>query len=371
VLKLDDLDAEGVYGLFSAADEFMLDDLIDHIPDNIGDSMDFWIDQDCIPVLNTIFGIDSYRKLRRHLVRKINSDPQWLLAIQDLSPIEEYVLRGLLSQQNLAFDHVTRWDLIIRWALCKNPTLNKDLVKKWSDHDFGLLKLSLRNLIPLIQFSEISRNDIHSKIMPFEKILPQDIDNTALKWYLTKYRHKPKSHQGLKNSNIINHVHAMYFKKWISDLSSKQNDSKQKFKYRFELLFRSSQDGFDKYSEKCNQAGPTLCVAKLAGQRCLVGGFVPHGLHTEKKSTYVPDGINVRENFIFFFDYRDNASKSIKLCRMTRFDVLYRHFLSEDGPCFGDLRLILRYNTGVYLPSFYTPYSSKMYFDIEECEIFK
>ncbi|CAG8747302.1 24408_t:CDS:2 [Dentiscutata erythropus] len=373
VLKVDDLDAEGVYGLFCAADEFMLDDLIDHIPDNIGKDMDFWQDQDCIPVINTIFGIDSYKKLRRHLVRKINSNPQWLLAIEDLSSIEEYILIGLLSQKNLTFDHITRWDLIIKWSLCRNPSLDKVKVKKWSDDEFGLLGLSVRNLIPLIEFTEISRNDIHAKILPYEKILPHDIDDSALKWYLTKYRYKQKSYQGLKNSNLINHVHALYFKKWIGDLSTKQIDSKEKvpYKYRFELIFRSSRDGFENYSEKCNQVGPTLCVAKIAGQRCLIGGFVTHGLHTEKKTTYVPDGINVRENFLFFFDNREHATKPIKLCRMTRYDVLYRHFLSEDGPCFGDLRLILRYNTGVYLPSFYTPYFSKMYFDIEECEIFK
>lgn len=373
-LNVDGLNDEDVYGLFSAADEFMLDDLIDHIPDNIiNEDIDFWQDQDCIPVMNTIFGIDSYKKLRRNLVRKINANPQWLLGIEDLSSIEEYILRGLLSQKNLTLDHITRWDFIIKWALIKNPSLDKDKIKRWSDEDFDLLGLSVSNIIPLIEFSEISRNDIHTKIMPFEKILPHDIDNTALKWYLTKYRYKQKSYQGLKNSNLINHVHALYFKKWIGDLSTKQDDEKQKipYKYRFELIFRSSRDGFENYSEKCNQVGPTLCVAKIAGQRCLIGGFVSHGLHTQKKTTYEPDGINVKENFIFFFDNREIATKPVKLCRMTRFDVLYRHFLSEDGPCFGDLRLILRYNTGVYLPSFYTPYFTKWYFDIEECEIFK
>jgi hypothetical protein len=375
-LKLDNLNAEEIYDLFSAADEFMLDDLIDIIPNNVGENMDFWPDQDCIPTLHYIFRIESFYKLRRHLVNKINANPNWLMDAEDLDTLEESTLFSLLRQYNFNLEHTTRWDLIIKWGLLQNPSLDKEKLSEWSDEDFKLLARTLGNLLPLIRFAEISRNDIHSKILPYEKILsPQEMDNSVLKWYLTKYR--PKGSQGLKNSNLINHVHAAHFIKWIGSLQSLHNQefdddkkpTKTACKYKFDLIYSSSRDGFLNFAEKCNQQGPTLAVAKIAGQRCLVGGFNPYGLFTDKESTLVPDGFSVKENFIFFFDNRENP-KNVK-CRLSRYDTLYKHFLSEDGPCFGDLRLILRYNSGCYVPSYYTSYSSHMYFDIEDCEVFR
>ncbi|CAG8501063.1 10780_t:CDS:2 [Acaulospora morrowiae] len=371
-LKLDELDADDIYGLFSAADEFMLDDLLEKVPDDIGENMDFWQDQDCVPVMSTIFGMDSYQKLRKYLVNKINAYPQWLLEAEDLCCIEEHVLVGFLRQENMAFDHITRWNLIIQWALSQHPNLDNELLKSWSDDEFGMLGITIRNLIPLIQFSEISRNDFHSKILPYERILPQDTEDYTLKWYLTKYR--ARSSQGLKNSNLINHVHAAHFIKWIGG-SARRDEKQPKIPCRckFDLVYRLSRDGFSSYSEKCNQKGPTLAIAKVAGQRCLIGGYDPYGLHTNNKNIYKPEGISMKDNFIFFFDNRENKSE-ITRCRLSKFDVLYRNFLSEDGPCFGDLRLILKYNSGVFMPSFYTSNASnlsKMFFDIEECEIFK
>ncbi|RIA83420.1 hypothetical protein C1645_786408 [Glomus cerebriforme] len=374
-LKLDNLNADEIYDLFSAADEFMLDDLIDSIPNDVGENMDFWPDQDCIPVLHYIFRIESFYKLRRHLVNKINTEPTWLTEAQDLDTLEESILFSLLRQYNFNLEHIARWDLIIKWGLLQNPSLDKEKLSEWSDEDFKLLGWTLRNLLPLIKFTEISRNDIYSKILPYEKILsPQEMDNSALKWYLTKYQ--SKGSQGLKNSNLINHVHAAHFIKWIGSLHNQELDEKPiktACRYKFDLIYSLSKDGFWNFAEKCNQQGPTLAIAKIAGQRCLVGGFNPYGLFTDKndkKSIQVQDGFSVKENFIFFFDNRENIPRYV-MCPLNRYDTLYKHFLSEDGPCFGDLRLILRYNSGCYVPSYYSPYSSHMYFDIEECEVFR
>ncbi|CAG8564345.1 11355_t:CDS:2 [Rhizophagus irregularis] len=337
-------------------DEFMLDDLIDNIPINTGENMDFWPDQECIPVLHYIFRIESFYKLRRHLANKINVDPKWLTEAEDLGTLEESILFSLLLQYNFNLEHTARWDLIIKWGLLQNPSLDKEKLSEWSDEDFKLLGRTLGNLLPLINFTEISRNDVHSKILPYEKILsPQVMDNSALKWYLTKYQ--PKGSQGLKDSNLINHVHAAHFIKWIGSLHNQELDEEKPIKpacrYKFDLIFRSSKDGFWNFAEKCNQQGPTLAIAKIAGQRCLVGGFNPYGLFTDKKSLQVQDGFSVKENFIFFFDNRKKVPRYV-MSPLNRYDTLYKHFLSEDGPCFGDLRLILRYNTGCY-----------------ECEVFR
>ncbi|CAG8557314.1 7525_t:CDS:2 [Funneliformis caledonium] len=372
-LMLDNLDADEIYDLFIAADEFMLDDLIDSIPDHVGENMDFWPEQDCIPVLHYIYGVESFYKLRRHLVNKINTNPNWLIDAEDLNTLEETILFSLLRQYNCNLEQTVRWELIIKWGLSQNPSLDGEKLSEWSDDDFKLLGRTVGNLLPLVQFAEISRNDIHSNILPYEKILSsQEMDNSALKWYLTRY--SPKGSQGLKDSNLINHVHAAHFIKWIGSLQRQELDGEKQTKtacrYKFDLIFRSSRDGFENFAEKCNQQGPTLAVAKIAGQRCLVGGFDPYGLFTDKKSINVQDGFSVKENFVFFFDNRENVSKSV-LCRLNRFDTLYKHFLSEDGPCFGDLRLILRYGSGCYVPSYYAKYSSHMYFNIEECEVFR
>lgn len=365
ILELDGLNASEIYGLFTASDEFMLDDLLEVIPDDIGENMDFWNDQDCIPVMSTIFGMDSYKKLRKHLVDKINANPSWLLEGEDLACMEGHVLAGFLSQENLALEQITRWDLIIKWALSQHPNLDKDVIKRWTDEEFELLGMTVQNLIPLIQFSEISRNDIQSKVLPYGKILSQHADDVALKWYLTKYR--TQGSRGLKNSNIINHYHAAHFIKWIGSKQD-ENHSKVSCRYNFELIYQLSRDGFHSYPEKCDQMGPTLAVAKVAGQRLIIGGYDPYGLHTDKMSTYQEDGISVKDNFIFFFD--NQISKSIR-CKLSKYDTLYRNFLSEYGPCFGDLRLILEYKSGVYMPGFYTPYRDPIFFDIEECEVFK
>ncbi len=89
-------------------------------------------------------------------------------------------------------------------------------------------------------------------------------------------------------------------------------------KYKFELLYRSSQDGFDTRTlhSKCSEKGPCLILVKSPSTK-VYGGYnsdrFPY-FHLSSFSSN-PHWHNTNENFIFSFE-NDKDTKNMKISRV-------------------------------------------------------
>src|ERR1051325_9145988 len=162
------------------------------------------------------------------------------------------------------------------------------------------LKVAVKELIPHIEFSIISRNDYYGKILPFSKIIStkeQNLeDEEVLLCYLDKDVLTPNSKLlrqiFLDDSSIINHFHANIILQWINEgREGQETFSYPKIKksffdffcfirkpkrhrsltsassvtYQFNLLFSRNRNGFptEDYHKKCDNLPNTLVVAKI------------------------------------------------------------------------------------------------------------
>ncbi len=147
----------------------------------------------------------------------------------------------------------------------KNINGNRD---KWTDENHENLKNISRNFIPLIRFLYISSDDFYDKVHPYERIIPNNIYEDAMAYYLVK---EPKLSTEIIKSNLVSII-----TNWIDRKDS--NVLSFNNKYKFNLIYKKRHDGFDcmTFHNKCNGQGPFIVLIKLQSKK-IYGGYNPIG----------------------------------------------------------------------------------------------
>ena len=86
---------------------------------------------------------------------------------------------------------------------------NKNNRDEWTDKNYEDLKNTLSDFIPLIKFLNITSEDFYCKVRPYKAIIPNDIYEKIMEFYLIE-RPKLYSHLVIPKieSNIIKSKHA-------------------------------------------------------------------------------------------------------------------------------------------------------------------
>ncbi|CAG8480425.1 7583_t:CDS:2 [Scutellospora calospora] len=402
---LSTLDGTLFINLIKVAEHFGLNDIRNELQRNIIESNSTWLQENLVKILNSIFIDDSgetSETIQNHLISKICSNPSYLLNSNDFGELKESCLAMLLSDIGFFMNQGIAWDIIISWGTRQNQALKRD-IPLWSFQDWTLLKDAVKNVIIYINYDRISRNDFYGKIIPFSRIIPQNLDSRALQHYLDK---DVKSKYNdifrrvyLDDSTLINHYHSDFILKWIDNRQKLVSIKKRKtlnriFSFRkykrnksikqkaisrkFVLLYRiTSQDKDTKisikdYKDLCINRPNTLVVAKVQGSNTIIGGFAPNGLDLDFLSSGTP---TIDKSFLFLFkNGAPNFNDSIvsRMHNVHNFDNLNNSYLSV-GPRFGikDLVIDLYKMKCTCQPEYYDYIISDKEFNIEECEIFQ
>jgi hypothetical protein len=296
-----------------------------------------WMEQNFSLIYQTSFGNISLLKLQNFCMELMTKEPVKILNSTDFISISETCLISLIKQNNLQMDDIKIWEHVLKWGIAQNPDLPLD-PSDYSKHDFITLKITLQQLIPLINFLELNPKEFLDKVYPYKKVIPKDLREDLIKHFIGHdYKpikpidnSEPKITQEISgvsskniDSRIITMQHAELISKWIdkSEIADKT--------YEFKLILRGSRDGFspNKFHEICDNISHTVSVIKVKNSTEILGGYNPIIWKSERNIG------TTKDSFIFSFMDRYNIKKYImSRIKNTRYAIFNN---INYGPSFG------------------------------------
>ncbi|CAG8482472.1 2576_t:CDS:2 [Diversispora eburnea] len=314
--KQERLDVSTLFDVLVASDELILEDFTDEIQKHIMHLESNLLKPNLIQRIITCYNNQSFNKLLRYLLKLIKIDPSFLISQNDIYLLQENILEFIMEESREQLDDWMKWNFIIKWGIGQQQNLVLADIDNWSKSDFEKLNKTIHSLLRFIRFSHIPRNYIVDQILPF----------------------------------------ISYFK---------EIDNETKPQYKFNLLYRMTQDDPLTYHEKCLKQEPTFVIVKArspieegGGGPILIGGYNPVGFN----NNYVNiDSPLSKQAFIFSF----GDGKALEKARVSRVKTDWSRMVidfSSISPSFGFDNLIVNFNDmkGTLLKS-----------DILEYEIFQ
>jgi hypothetical protein len=335
------------------------------------------IEQNFNLIYQISFENNSFLELQKYCNDLISKEPNKIFNSPRFSSIPEKLLITLIQNDNLQMNEVQVWENVIKWGIAQNPELSSDS-KSYSEEDFNSLKNTLQQCIPFIRFHNLTSKEFSNNILPYKKILPEELYENLLNDFLDNNykpikKSKPRIIEEIKetksknvDSKIITFHHTELISKWIDRL---EITDKIKNLYEFKLLYRCDFVA-GKFHEICDNQPDTITVVKLKGSNEILGGYNP--LKWRSNNSYSV----TRDSFIFSFKNSDDIENHI-LSRVR--DETKAIFNGNDCPSFGctDLRIYnCSFSSSSYVltircekTSYEKPITAKP--DIKEYEVFK
>jgi hypothetical protein len=205
------------------------------------------------------------------------------------------------------------WDSLIKWGINQTPKLKDE----WIGKNYEDLKNTLSIFIPFIKFNYITSEDFYDKVRPYETIIPNNVYDEIMRYYLVK---QPELH--IYNSKIINSRFVNVIVNWID--RKELNETSMFIRteddpiYKFDLIYRGSRDGIsnESFNSKCNYQVESLVLIKAYESDKTFGGyssigFTRFGVTDPEHYQYHYQYYYSLDNFIFSFE-NDYNCQSMK-----------------------------------------------------------
>ncbi|CAB4397398.1 unnamed protein product [Rhizophagus irregularis] len=271
------------------------------------------------------------------------------------------ILKLLIASDELGLDKLTKYT-------------QEFLIK----HQSEFLKNDSIEILKLIYqhetFYDMTSEEFYKSVVPYRDLLPSELFLDILKIHMVSDAKPnveiPPSRNPKRftlNSTLINEENLKILAGWIELKDTK------KYSYRFNLLYRNSQDSYDgsdvaSFHEHCDNKGPTLMIAKIKDKEHLFGGYTP--LNWDCSDIYKSSS----ESFIFSIATNNNNIKTAKLGRIKNPQHSIFCYCGY-GPTFGGGHDFVCQNYGIWLGN--NPYSysqiniPKGQFKVDDYEIFQ
>ncbi|CAG8448208.1 4514_t:CDS:1 [Funneliformis mosseae] len=248
----------------------------------------------------------------------------------------------------------------------------------------------------------MSSIEFHNSVWPFREVLPKKLFESIISFHMANIQPQnmlaPRYSKIAVYSNIIKSKHATILTNWIQ-----RKDANARIpidnKYKFNLIYRGSRDGYDNNTirNNCSGHGACILVIKIKENETIIGGYNPIGwnYNGHNPNNYSRDGgwrgarggrgrvghrFNVRhENYwvktseSFIFSLGDGKSlKNPKISRVVNpNNAIYESKFNNIALNFGNSDLIINGNAGTCIRQYYdSSILDTIKFNIEEMEIF-
>jgi hypothetical protein len=377
-VNLTEQSGENIIRLLIASDELLLEELFEHVQDHLIEKQTSWVKRHYVLVLHAIYKLSSCKKLHDHCIETICANPRPLITSKEFPSLDEDILYDLLKRDDLKIEEIVAWDYLIKWGIQQTPGLGikNSNRSKWNDKNYETLKKKLSKFIPLIRFSEISSSDFFDKVRPFKVIIPNNIYEEIMEFFMKNTLPKksiilPPRIRIQIESKIIKQRHAYIITNWIEKKEANNIRNKNDSLYEFKLIYRGSRDGIDNQSfeDQCNIDDPILVLIKCQNSRKIFGGYSPVGFYDEFSDEFIYTG----NSFIFSFE-DNNGAQNIELSRVRSYDhAIFNVFNDDDyGFNFGDHDLYMQdENLSIGYSGYYEDNLSSNNYMIDEIEAFR
>jgi len=333
-MELKNLQGPDVLKLLIAVDELNIQSLISHIQEYLIEHQTEFLQQNPIGILETVYQHETFIDLWNFCLEKICEEPKILFNSDEFINQKVSLLKLLLKRDDLNMDEIEIWNSLLKWCFNQQNVANDPA--KWSKEDITKIERLLHEFIPLIRFYDIEPTDFFYKVYCYKDILPQELIHDLLEFHVVPNM-KPKANipptrkpnwKFKLDSTLINSKHIPLFSSWIEKKDSSYYNNKN-IPYEFNLLYRSSRDGFNNASShrNCDNKGATVWIARAQGSKQLIGGYSP--------LDWNGDGVwkTTADSFLFSLDENTSTAR-LGYVNFTNRAIYCRN---NRGPDMGDL----------------------------------
>ncbi|KAG9285189.1 hypothetical protein G9A89_004404 [Geosiphon pyriformis] len=307
-IELEDRDPNDILALLVAADELILEELVEYAQHHLINNESQWLSKNFVRVMHEVFRLQACKTFQDHCIDAICCDPQSFFDSDEYIHVEKDILLALLRRNDLEMEEVDLWKHVVRWAVAQTQDL-ENMSSQWNEDDFSKLHDTLEDFIPLIRFFEITLADFYDHVRPFKLLLPnklyEDLVRSHYKPQLPKECFILAPRLPRVDSYIIQSKHITLLSYWIEGGSGKPS-TYHKPLYQFRLLYRGTRDNFTPraFRNTCSNQGPTVVIIKIQGSSKIIGGYNPIGWCNRA------DYADTKESFIFAIDEVPNNSNN-------------------------------------------------------------
>ncbi len=305
-IDIDNLDKNEILELLEACDELCFDELTEDLQ-NFLIREEKWIQQNLIHTHKISSKHQLFNLLQDYCNKMICENPEIVLNSNNIATIEKSMIVSILKRDDLEMDEIDIWNYIIQWGSGQNKELRNKNISEWKKDNFKKLKYVLDDIIPLIRFNEISRENFYDKVNPYKKIFDKNTYEKLLQYYFTEkwqpelpFQKGPRIGKG--KGGLLNVKTKSLISSWINQENNNYNINNMP--YNFELIYCGSQDGYARsiFEQKCYNIEQTIVMMKIKETGELVGGYNPVCWNLKEKSPNSFYYIETDKSFIFKID---------------------------------------------------------------------
>ncbi|GBC02528.1 hypothetical protein RclHR1_04670006 [Rhizophagus clarus] len=202
-LPLEEYDTLDIIQVLIAASELSLQELIIYLQSFLIENKANWMEQNFYFVYQTSFKNDSLLVLQKYCTDLMTKEPDKIFNSPNFSSISEKNLITIIQSDDLQMSEIQIWEHVLKWGLAQNPELPSDITN-YSKGDFTTLKNTLERFIPFIKFYNLSSKDFIDKVLPYKRILPEELFEDLFKAYLSLLNPDSKPSDKLTSANRHN-----------------------------------------------------------------------------------------------------------------------------------------------------------------------
>jgi hypothetical protein len=213
---LAEYDTLDIINILVAANELSLQELISYLQSFLIENKINWMEQNFNLIYQTSFKNDSFLDLQKFCTELMSKHPKKIFNSSDFASIPEKALISLVQHDN-QMSEVQVWNYVLKWGIVQNSGHSSDL-SSYSNDDFNALKNTLEECIPFIKFRNLTSREFLNNVIPYRKILPNELYIDLLKLFLNNNYKPPIKKAKVIDSKIITIQHAELISKWIDGL---------------------------------------------------------------------------------------------------------------------------------------------------------
>lgn len=171
-----------------ACEKFKLK-LVDYVQCYLIGHHQTWLFQNFTLIQRVSFKYSEFTILQDFWTTTVCAQPEIIFEAADFISIDKELLLSLCRNENFYVEGCELWNHIIRWGKAQNTELPEE-IENWSSNDFEILKKIIDDFMPHIKFYDISSEDFFFKVIPYSKVLSNDLYQDILKYHLVTNQQK-------------------------------------------------------------------------------------------------------------------------------------------------------------------------------------